>query len=201
MKPSLDWLSLLWERPAIVAFMGILVTLLLYVLSRRDRMLQRRRAYVDLEFEASRLFRVCIDHPDIMTYLEADSETLTPMAREKAYWHVCQILNIFEVIISFYRDKLVAADLFSTWVAWFHELGTARRFGEFWEQERLKFHYKIDVQLIMNAARRLYRARLPDFDDDQYDRELLEFYRQVACIFEDSAILEHFTSSLNKTAE
>jgi len=200
MNISFDWFTDLWHRQpgAIFTFVGILVPLFIFILLRRERMLQRRRAYVDLEFEASRLFRVCIDHPDIMQYLDAHSETLGAEAREKAYWHVCQVLNIFEVIISFYEEKTVTADLFSTWVSWFHELGTATRFGEFWEQERLRFHYKSHLQKIMDAAQRLYSARSPDFQQDntQYDRELLEFHRQVADILRDNSILEHFTESL-----
>jgi hypothetical protein len=37
-------------------------------------------------------------------------------------------LNLFEIIISYRKDYVVPNEVFATWVSWFHELGTSKRF-------------------------------------------------------------------------
>jgi hypothetical protein len=177
-----------------VTFVGLAVPFLIFLLARPDRKLQRRRVYMDLEFESARIFRTCVDHPEIVNYLEGRSaETdIDSDVAEKVYWHVCQILNTFELMISLYKEGMVQIDVFSTWVSWFHELGTARRFGEFWDGRGLSFHYKIEIQEIMDKSQSLLRNRTATTVDDD---ELGAFHRAVSNLLGDRRILQHFEKS------
>ncbi|MBV9983089.1 hypothetical protein [Bradyrhizobium sp.] len=114
--------------------------------------------------------------------------------REKAYWFVCQVLNLFEIIISYRKDHVVPDDVFATWVSWFHELGTSKRFERFWIDEELWSHYKGELQQILNLATGLARKREEDFAsvESSYDDELKAFHDQVATIMKDPSIKEHF---------
>ena len=87
--------------------------------------------------------------------------------------------------------------MFATWVSWFHELGTAPRFEEFWRGEELRSHYKGDLQKIMNAALQLCKKRSGDFeaDDHYYESELKAFHDEVAKIMGDKSIWKHFDDS------
>ena len=202
------WFIDLWNRQpqAIVTFVVFLASIITFLItSHQNRKLQHRRNYVDLEFEASRIFQVCVNNPEIPAYLEGapfDSKTgqLTP---ERVYWFVCQVLNVFEIIISFRKEKMVTSDLFNTWVSWFHELGTAERFGEFWEDEEIWSHYKEDLQKIMNTARalRLKRRRDIEFDNRNYNDEMRVFHHEVAIILDDPSIEKHFEASLQRNSE
>ncbi|MGB8397261.1 hypothetical protein [Bradyrhizobium sp.] len=102
-----------------ITSVGLLVPFLIFILARPDRRLQRRRIYMDLEFESARIFRTSVDHPEIVRYLE---DTLTHAeidqdVSERAYWYVCQILNTFELMIALHKEGMVQVDIFSTWVS------------------------------------------------------------------------------------
>jgi hypothetical protein len=146
------------------------------------------------EFESARIFRTCVDHPEIITYLEGVplGAEINPDVPEKVYWHVCQVLNTFELIISLYKEGMVQIDVFSTWVSWFYELGTAQRFAEFWNNRGLSFHYKIELQEIMDQAQTLLRNRTTNTSSDD---ELGMFHRGVSNLLRDHRILQHFQKS------
>jgi hypothetical protein len=179
------------------AFIGLFVPFVIFLLARPDRKLQRRRVYMDLEFESARIFRTCVDHPEIVNYLEGASGDANPEVSEKVYWHVCQVLNTFELMIALYKEGMVQIDVFSTWVSWFHELGTAQRFGDFWDKRGLSFHYKIELQEIMDQAQALLRNRT---ETTSNDAELGIFHRGVSDLLKDYRILQHFEKSQKNKA-
>ena len=162
-----------------------------------DKEHRKHDNYLALEFQSMRVFQACVDNPEIPLYL--DGKDVEPTERqhikEKTYWHICQVLNLFEIIISYRKE--VPKEVFATWVSWFHELGTAPRFEEFWKGEELRSHYKGDLQKIMNAALQLYKERSGDFeaDDDNYAKELKTFHDKIAKIMGDKSIWKHFDDS------
>jgi len=177
-----------------IPLVAAIVTGFAVFLTWRDRNLQRLRTYVDLEFEASRIFRVCVDRPEIITYLEGRSDNTTLDVEERAYWYVCQVLNTFEIMISFRARGLVSKEVFTTWVSWFYELGISKRFKDYWDEERfLRSHYKPDLQDIMDAAQKLLRERTSDYDEI---RELQSFHDEVARLLNDRSISRHFRTSV-----
>jgi hypothetical protein len=173
---------------------GVLVPLLIFFLTRPDRRLQRRRIYMDLEFESARIFRTSVDHPEIVRYLEGSRSRaeIDQDVSERAYWYVCQVLNTFELMIALYKEGMVQVDIFSTWVSWFHELGTAQGFGEFWNKRGLSFHYKIELQEIMDTAQELLRSRKAVSGDDH---ELGIFHERVSRLLNDPRIRGHYKKS------
>jgi hypothetical protein len=126
-------------------------------------------------------------------YLNGGSGQDDSLIKERTYWYVCQVLNVFEIMISFRARKMIAKDVFATWVSWFHELGTAARFSESWDDRKLRFNYKVSLQEIMEAAKKLRH----DFGDEVDSPSALErFHDDVAEILHDCSISKHFTESL-----
>jgi hypothetical protein len=197
------FLEYLWgfihSHEAFAVLLGFVATILIYMkTSRHDRKLQLRRNYMDLEFEAINLFRVCLDNSEVVAFLEgADAEKKVSETGDKAYWLVCQVLNLFEIMISLREEEMVSSDLFNTWVSWFHELGTAKRFDAFWIKEELWSHYKHDLQKIMNVALELRLNRThKDLSDQEYRTELQDFHDRVGEILHDPSIAQHFKKSV-----
>lgn len=166
----------------------------------KDRALQHRRNYLSLEFEASRIFQICVDNPNIPLYLNNKLPKTDGPVAEQTYWFVCQVLDVFEIIISFRREGMVTSDLFATWVPWFRELGTAARFKDYWRGKKLWSNYKGDLQNIMNAAQVLLDKRKPGFDEDEAldESELKAFYHDVSVILADPTILTSADASHKK---
>lgn len=195
--------------PLLAACLTALVTLITWFLSWRakasqDLALQHRSNYLKLEFEASRIFTVALDRPDIPRYLRGEflTEQTGADLQERAYWFVCQELNLFEIAISFYRDGQITDELFATWVSWFHELGTSKRFGGYWVD--LRTHYKFEMQQILDAAQKRLAKRPQDFDRlGESERkaivrqELRDFHADVGELFDNPAILRHHTQSMS----
>ncbi|WP_298880126.1 hypothetical protein [uncultured Bradyrhizobium sp.] len=178
----------------LLGFLGVVTYLYTWSHDRKHR---KRDNYLALEFQSMRVFQACVENPEIPLYL--DGKDVEPTDRqhikEKTYWQICQILNLFEIIISYRKE--VPDEVFATWVSWFHELGTAPRFEEFWRGEELRSHYKGDLQKIMNTALQLYKTRSADFetDDHDYENELKAFYDQIAIIMDDKSIWKHLDIS------
>jgi hypothetical protein len=195
-----DLINLVENNLAVTGIGGIVVAFLSRFFARRDRTLQRRRVYMDLEFESARIFGTCIDRPEIIGYLEGS--LVSPSSREerdlvpeRAYWYVCQVLNTFELMISLYQEKVVTIDIFSTWLSWFHEVGTYERFPDFWNDRALSFHYKKELQDVMYTAMKLRNNPDREREDFDPDTELASFHNSVSDIFADDEIEEHYRKS------
>jgi hypothetical protein len=170
-------------------------------ISEKDRKLQHRRNYLNLELEASRIFQVCVENPEVPLYLKGDlSPVPNSHVAERCYWFICQTLNVFEIIISFRKEEMVEDRLFATWISWFHELGTSERFADYWIGQTLCAHYKPELQQIMDEALRLRRQRPAEFDNNTelQLKELEAFHRQAARILQDSSIDRHFDDSMSR---
>ena len=194
--------SLLAKPEALAAILGFFFTILVFVFNRRkDQGLQQRRNYLMLELEASRIFNVCVQQPEIALYLNGEPEQKVPdrLLDERGYRFVCQCLNIFEIAISLRREKHISADLFATWVSWFHELGTSKRFADYWNTRKLRTNYKADLRDIMDVAVELSSQRTGE-ESDVLDAELQEFHNRVAKIMGDSSIARHYRKARAATS-
>ncbi len=181
-----------------IGFVAAIVTYI--VRSRKDLRLQHRNNYFKLELEASRIFTVALQNPDIPRFLRGDLDhdpkSSDPRLHEQVFWFVSQELNIFEIAISLRNEKTITSELFATWVPWFYELGTYRHFRSFWAQPYdLMYHYKPELQEIMTAAMELKAS--PDFDED--DPETMgRFCEKVAEIFGDREILRQYRRTVHR---
>jgi hypothetical protein len=196
-KEVISWVK---NNLAVTSIAGILVAFLGPISTLRDRKLQRRRVYMDLEFESARIFGTCINRPEIIGYLEGSlASPSSPEERElvpeRAYWYVCQVLNTFELMISLYQENVVTIDIFSTWVSWFHEVGTYKHFSEFWDNRGLSFHYKKELQEVMDIAMKLRNNPDREKADFDPDTELASFHKSVSVLFDDKKIETHYEKS------
>ena len=100
-----------------IGFVAAIVTYI--VRSRKDLRLQHRNNYFKLELEASRIFTVALQNPDIPRFLRGDLDhdpkSSDPRLHEQVFWFVSQELNIFEIAISLRNKKTITSELFATW--------------------------------------------------------------------------------------
>lgn len=180
---------------AVVTLLGFTFAIISFFLaSRRDRALQKRENYLKLEFESVALFRFCSENPNVPRFLEGKLPATDENAKldETTYWFVCQTLNLFEIIISFRKERIISSEIFSTWVAWFYELATAKRFKEYWNE--LSFHYLGDLSEMIDPA--LGRPPLEELLESGNLEPLNQFYHDVARAMNDQSILRHLKGSL-----
>lgn len=186
---------LLSNAEAVVAFFLLLLAIGQYtVTAERTQFLQQRENYLRLEFESVALFRFCSEHPDVPNYLEGKGISDNEKIDESVFWFVCQSLNLFEIIVTFRKDEMVSREIFSTWIAWFYELGTAERFKKYWDE--LSFHYVGDVAAILDKA--IGRAPLDHLLAVNDLGPLREFYEDVSDVMQDSRLRRHCDESVRR---
>ena len=167
--------------------------------SRKELQLQHRNNYFALELEASRIFTVAVQNPDIPRYLRGELDSSEkgkdPRLEEQAFWFVSQALGIFEIAVSLRNEKTITSELFVTWVPWFYELGTYDHFRKFWCEGpyALMYNYKKDLQEIMMAAVELKMSR--NFHADDHANMKI-FCSRVAEIFGDRSIFEQYRGTM-----
>jgi hypothetical protein len=181
----------------IVNALGFIFGIYFYVArSKKQRHLQERTNYLSIELESSRIFAVCLQNPEVWLYVNGsqprESADEEKNLNERGYWLVCQILNIFEIAISMYREATITKELFVTWIPWFLELGTAGRFAEYWKSRKLAYNYKVDLVQVMNAAIKITTSE--NFNKDP-ELALEDFHREVSTIFGDSSIVTQFIAN------
>lgn len=185
---------LLEHAEAVVTFFLLFLALLQFVqASRWTQFIRRRENYMRLEFESVALFRFLSEHPEVVEYLEQDREEDSRL-ETASFWLASQAVNLFEIIISLHRDKLVTTPILATWVAWFYELGTAVGFRRHWDE--LSFHYLGDVSTILDKA--IGQPPLRQMLETREFKPLIEFYDHTATVIGGQEIRDHLDSLLDK---
>jgi hypothetical protein len=204
------WQYALKNPIVMVNGLGFIVGIASYwIKSRKDRRIQFREHYFNLELEASRIFTICFQNPDVSLYLRGEhsggaADEKEFELSEQAVCLVCQILNVFEIAVSLRHEKMIPKDLFATWVPWFFDLGTLPRFDEYWNKGRLRFNYKKDLIEIMDIA--ISMKRLPSFGENP-QADLKRFHQEVAIVFKnyglfkDRSILRQFDDATPAAAQ
>ena len=121
--------------------------------NRQNRVMQLE-TYFKLENESSRLFEVARQNPKMMMYLDGKyapaSEQEEQELQFQLRWFVPQVLNAFELSISYKEQAIFDKSVFLTWVSWYHELSTAENFSLFWQD--LREHYMPDLRVYMDLG-------------------------------------------------
>ncbi len=184
----------------VINFLGFVVVIVTFIIkSKKELALQHRNNYFALELEASRIFTVAVQNPDIPRYLRGELDNSEkgndPRLEEQAFWFVSQALGIFEIAVSLRNEKTITSELFVTWVPWFYELGTYDHFRKFWCEGpyALMYNYKKDLQEIMMAAVELKKS--PSFHQDDHENMKI-FCSRVAEIFGDRSIFEQYRGTM-----
>lgn len=136
----------------IVGFGG---TMLIFGLNgARQRKVMKLETYFKLESESSRLFEIARTNPEMMLYLDGRYKPKSKAEKDKLEfelrWFLPQVLNTFELSISYKEQQIFDESVFLTWVSWYHELSTAANFGLFWPD--LREHYMPELRTFMDLG-------------------------------------------------
>jgi hypothetical protein len=179
----------------IAALIGLGGALWIYWLTNaQQRLVQRAETYMKLEMEASRIFEIARENARLVAFFNGKFVPETPEERadleHQVAWYLPQVLNLFEISISFYKRKIFDRDIFATWVSWYLEVGSAEGFQRAWKD--LRMHYKSDLRPIMEygikAGDMLHRG----VDAEQVTRW---YFEQVAHKLPDLALLTYYDNS------
>jgi len=109
---------------------------------RRDREIANREIYQKLEFASIDLFRFEAANLNLIRPVWEKNTNMPPIGTAEhiaTMNYVCQILNLFELAIKFRKEKVLPADIFGTWVAWFYNLITAPGFPIIWKEVNMDY--------------------------------------------------------------
>lgn len=177
-----DWLS---AAAILAGFVSLALTL--HVNGRASRRTQNADTYFKLETEASRLFEIARQSPELIAYLEGaevDAAEAKKYDRELVHY-LPQVLNLFEISILFRDEGIFERDTFSTWLAWYLEIAMAKRFPGQWEEMRL--HYRPELREIMQAGIECANAPGKDLETITED-----FFKEVSVILADPKLYRHY---------
>lgn len=168
----------------LVQIAALLVAVVTFVIAqgaegKRDRDVANREIYQRLELSSNELFRFEAQNPDLIRPLWEEGAVIPRdgTAEHMASMnYVCQILNLFEMAIRFRKEKVLSADIFGTWVAWFWAVAGAPGFGWYWSNSR--GDYLPTIRKIMDKGLELSSSPLPEVEAKR------SFYEYVAGIFD-----------------
>ncbi len=181
---------------ALIAFVSFCVAVWVYARTeRRERRIEKSTAYLDLEVHSSEAFRYQADNADTMSALRvARRPAAVPAPGDPAwettlnYYFLC--LNLFEVCANFRRNSIVRAEVFASWVAWFHDILSDWYFQSIWRSE-LRNNYTRDVRNIFDVGVEIFER-----ETDLVRRER-EFYLAVAYLIGGCHVVESWLDELS----
>lgn len=171
----------------IVQVTSIAVGILIFVITLMIEGMRRREAsrisiYQNLELASIELFRFEADHIELTRPLWETNSDIPKVgtAEYNAYQnYICQNLNLFEMAIRFYRQKIVPEEVLGSWVMWFYDICSAPGFAVIWED--VKYDYTCDLRQIMILGLKLST-------DSTEGNSLEDFFKQVGEIIGSDAI-------------
>lgn len=156
----------------------------------RERRIEKSSAYMDLEVHSSEAFRYQAENARTMApFRQVDRpERLPPKdhdAWETTLNYYFQCLNLFEVCSNFRRNRIIADQVFASWVAWFYDLLKDWYFRSIWETE-LRSNYTRDVRNFFDVGVAIFEQH-----SDQAERERA-FYAAVAHLMDDCPTIRNW---------
>lgn len=132
---------------------GFLALILITVLQHQStKVVTKREIYQQLELASIDLFRFEFEHSERVWPLYSGEPLPEPNTR--AYRdllnHVTQILNLFEMIVMFRREKIISPAIFASWVAWFWDMSETKNFAKIWNEN--SSNYTRELQQVLNLA-------------------------------------------------
>lgn len=133
---------------------GFLTLILITVLQHHStKTVTKREIYQQLELASIDLFRFEFEHSERVWPLYSEDEELPPVNSRKyrdLMNHVTQILNLFEMIVMFRREKIISPAVFASWVAWFWDMTQTKNFVKIWEDNST--NYTRELQFVLNSG-------------------------------------------------
>ena len=166
---------------------------------RREALIEKSSAYLQLEVHSSEAFRYAAIHSEAMRPYESTEEPSPPPKRNgqaaettRQYYYQC--LNLFEVCTNFRRNEVIHKEVFASWVSWFHEVLDQWLFRELWVSE-MRDNYTQDVRNIFDLGIRIYALS----DDAEYRIE--QFYDAVSHAIGGCEIVENWRTDLGQAPQ
>lgn len=133
---------------------GFLALILITVLQHQaTKTVTKREIYQRLELASIDLFRFEFEHSERVFVLYSEDETLPP-TKSRQYRdvlnHVTQILNLFEMIVMFRREKIISPAIFASWVAWFWDMSQTPNFVIIWKDN--SSNYTRELQFVLDSG-------------------------------------------------
>lgn len=164
----------------LLGFLGLIGTY--WHQSRKALKTERAQYYFNLETESSRLFEIARQNPRLMRRLEdrlEGSEAELEEVDHEITWYLPQVLNLFEISLTFRDRGILDREVLATWIAWYYEVASYPLFPRFWED--LEPHYKPRLRRIMNAGVKQAAA------GNETDTAMRHFYDDCAKAMKDGS--------------
>jgi hypothetical protein len=175
--PSAGLQGLLASLGAIVSFLGLLVTLLIFVRQqRRLEKVQKQDTYQRLELASNEVFRFTASNAAVLAGFGSMEKDPALEATEVecmiADNHVFQTLNLFEMAARLRHANFFEDEVFGSWVIWYYDLLGSWYFRESWPD--IRPNYTAEIRRVFDQPVRDFDPRV---DDDQRRRQ---FFAHVA---------------------
>jgi hypothetical protein len=161
----------------IVSFVGVIVTLLIFVKQqRRLEKVQKQETYQRLELASNELFRFTASNAAVLAGFGSMEKDTARDASEVdcmiADNHIFQTLNLFEMAARMRQANVFEDEVFGSWVIWYYDLLGSWYFRESWPD--IRPNYTAEIRRVFDQPVRDFDPRL---DDDQRRRQ---FFAHVA---------------------
>jgi hypothetical protein len=161
----------------IVSFLGLAVTLLIFVKQqRRLEMVQKQETYQRLELASNELFRFTASNAAVLAgfgCMEKDpAREVSEIDCMMADNHLFQTLNLFEMAARLRHANVFEDEVFGSWVIWYYDLLGSWYFRQSWPD--IRPNYTAEIRRVFDQPVRDFDPRL---DDDQRRRQ---FFTHVA---------------------
>lgn len=136
---------------SLASIVGIVAAAMAIIISNRQEAnkalhAKRDEIYQQLELESINLFRFEIDNTELARTIWDDTKTHEELVADKingyrVLQHLCQILNLFEMVVRSKHNGAVHDDMFTSWEAWIYDLCRSELFLHYWYLEDIRSNY------------------------------------------------------------
>lgn len=162
-----------------LASAAIAATISLYIAKRNLRNAQDQ-TYQKLEFESIALFRFEAANAEIVAKFYNETELkwneLSEEDTVKMESYITQVLNLFEIAVTYRNNKIFPRDKFATWVPWFYEVCESPTFQFNWEPE-FKDHYSEILAELLDSGIDLIKSSSALDDSEKLKNFIMEYSR------------------------
>jgi hypothetical protein len=168
------------EIISVLQILTIMIAAVLYFReSNREKTIAKREIYQKLELASIDLFKYEGQNSGDLWRLYSDnSEKKFPEKGSHEYWaiqeYVCQVINLFEMIVEFKKQNIIDTQVFLSWVQWFWDISNALNFKKVWID--IKMNYTVPLRNAMDTAVRF--AENEKFYVEKRDEPVCEISQQ-----------------------
>lgn len=148
---------------------AIFAAILMYFFeSYKERSIAQRDSYMKIESEAINVFRFEFDNAKRIHWIY--DENSVAIRDNQSRWacqeYICQILNLFEIVVERKSEHTLAIKIYKTWIRWFWDVGSAPHFPDFWNDVKENYteglNHRIDAAVAVSQRIRTEWKNNPD---------------------------------------